>query len=355
MLLHTGATIKSHTISNGIVTFDDGTGSQSLINTGDVAAATQYLAANDWGKDGATVAFTATISGVTDTYVYTQTTKDSGIANGAMVDLINVSATSIVVNGTTLSVLEEAAPNPPSITSIPENSGGGINASEASDGTPVVVGLSGTGAISNDTLTINWGSQTVTRSLTAGDILAGSATVTVLQATISAQGDGTFDVTANLTNAASIVSANSPPVSVTVDTVAPAAPTITLDPGEQRRRHQRHRGLGRHAGGGGPDGQRGGGGRHADHQLGRPDGQPHAAGGRDLGQQRHGDGAAGDDRGAGRGHVQRDGGADRRSGQPRPELDGVLGHGRHVGADGGGCDHGDRPRQRHVVERLRHQ
>ena len=31
LLLHTGATIKSHTISNGIVTFDDGTGSQSLI------------------------------------------------------------------------------------------------------------------------------------------------------------------------------------------------------------------------------------------------------------------------------------------------------------------------------------
>ena len=103
--MHTGATIKSHTISNGIVTFDDGTGSQSLINSGDVAAATQYLAANNWGKAGATVAFTATISGVTDTYVYTQTTR-SGIANGAMVDLVNVSATSIVVNGTTLSVLD---------------------------------------------------------------------------------------------------------------------------------------------------------------------------------------------------------------------------------------------------------
>ena len=62
LLLHTGATIKSHTISNGIVTFNDGTGSQSLITAGDVAAATQYMSFNDWGNAGATVAFTATLS-----------------------------------------------------------------------------------------------------------------------------------------------------------------------------------------------------------------------------------------------------------------------------------------------------
>ena len=59
LLLHTGETIKSHTTRSGILTFDDGTGSQSLIISGDVAAATQYVAANDWGKEGASVAFTA--------------------------------------------------------------------------------------------------------------------------------------------------------------------------------------------------------------------------------------------------------------------------------------------------------
>ena len=32
--------------------------------------------------------------------------------------------------------IDTAAPTAPSITSIPENGGGGINASEASDGTP---------------------------------------------------------------------------------------------------------------------------------------------------------------------------------------------------------------------------
>ena len=165
LVLHTGAVIRSHTISNGIVTFNDISGSQSLITLGDVAAATQYLSFNDWGSAGATLAFTATISGATHTFVYTQTTSLPGITNAAMVDLVNVSATSIVTNGTTLSVLDQIAPNAPSITAVPENGGGGINAAEASDGTPVVVSLSGTGAISNDTLTISWGGQSVNYTL----------------------------------------------------------------------------------------------------------------------------------------------------------------------------------------------
>ena len=122
------------------------------------------------------------------------------------------------------------APAAPSITSIPENGGGGINASEASDGTPVVVGLTGTGAVAGDTLTIHWGGQTVNYTLLAGDISGNSATVTVPLATITAQGQGTFNVTATLTDAAGNASANSTAASVTVDTVAPAAPSITSIP-----------------------------------------------------------------------------------------------------------------------------
>ena len=56
--------------------------------------------------------------------------------------------------------VDTVAPTAPSITSITENSGGGINAGEASNGTPVVVGLTGTGAVAGNTLTVNWGSQT---------------------------------------------------------------------------------------------------------------------------------------------------------------------------------------------------
>ena len=97
----------------------------------------------------------------------------------------------------------------PSITSIPENGGGGINAVEASNGTPVVVGLAGTGAAAGDTLTVNWGGQTVTYTLLAADISGNSATVTVPVGTIAAQGHGTFNVTAALTDIAGNVGPNS--------------------------------------------------------------------------------------------------------------------------------------------------
>ena len=129
--------------------------------------------------------------------------------------------------------IDTAAPAAPTITSIPENGGGGINAVEASNGTPVVVGLTGTGAAAGDTLTVNWGGQTFTYSLTAGDISANSVTVTVPLATIAAQGNGTFDVTAALTDAAGNAGANSTATPVTVAMVEPtvAITAITTDSG----------------------------------------------------------------------------------------------------------------------------
>ena len=356
--------------------------------------------------------------------------------------------------------IDTAAPTAPSITSIPENGGGGINAAEASDGTPVVVGLTGTGAAAGDTLTVNWGGQTVTYTLLAADISGNSATVTVPAGTITAQGHGTFNVTAGLTDVAGNagaeldgdfpvtvdtaaptaavaitaiatdsgtsssdyvtndttltvsgthgslgagetvqvssdggaswadvttstastwsytdptthgtsftyqarivdtvgnVGANTASQAVTIDTVAPTAPSITSIP------------------------ENGGGGINAAEAS---DGTPvvvgltgtGAAAGDTLtinwGSQTvtytllaadiSGNSAtvtvpARDDRGAGPGHVRRDGQADRHSGQCRPELDGDPGNGRHGGADGGGCDHGHCHRQRHLVERLYHQ
>ena len=131
--------------------------------------------------------------------------------------------------------VDTAAPTAPSITSIAENGGGGINAIESSNGTLVVVGLTGTGAAAGDTLAVNWGGRTVTYTLLAGDISASSATVTVPLATILAQGQGTFDVTARLTDVAGNAGANSSAIPVTVDTVAPTATVaitaITTDSG----------------------------------------------------------------------------------------------------------------------------
>ena len=136
--------------------------------------------------------------------------------------VVTAVATDAAGNSTTATrdlTVDTLGPAAPTITSIPENGGGGIDASEASDGTPVVVGLTGTGAVAGDRLTINWGGQTVNYTLVAGDISGNSATVTVPLATITAQGQGTFNVTATLTDAAGNASSNSTATSVTVDSL----------------------------------------------------------------------------------------------------------------------------------------
>ena len=294
----------------------------------------------------------------------------------------------------------------------------------------MVVDLTGTGAVAGDTLTVNWGGQAVTQLLVAGDITASSVTVTVPATTITAQGDGTFDVTATLTDAAGNPSANSAATSVTVDTVAPAVAITTIEGGDDLINAAEAAGgitvsgtaeigstltvngaavtvdasggwttsvtpagdgpltvtavatdaagntatathaltvdtvapaapvitlIAENAEGGSINageaadgtpvvvGLTGTGAAAGDTLTINWGGQAvtHAArGGRHHGQQRDGDGAGHDDHGAGRGHVRRDGHADRRRGQPartrrRP------GDGRHGGAGGAG-DHLDR-------------
>ena len=201
-----------------------------LTGTGAVAGDTLTV---NWG--GQTVTYTllaADISGNSATVTVppaTITAQGQGTFN--VTARLTDAAGNASANSTATPVtVDTVAPTPPSITSIPENGGGGINAAEASNGTPVVVGLAGTGAVAGDTLTVVWGGQTVNYTLLAGDISGNSATVTVPAGTITTQGDGTFNVTAALTDAVGNASANSSATSVTVDTVAPTAPSITAIP-----------------------------------------------------------------------------------------------------------------------------
>jgi Ca2+-binding RTX toxin-like protein len=123
----------------------------------------------------------------------------------------------------TASFANLVASGKPSITSVLENANGGINAAEASDGTPVVVDLTGTGAVAGNTLTINWGSQVYNYQLTAADITANKATVTVPQGTIAAQ-QGNINVTAHIgTGTASTAFA------VTVDTFVPTISSAVVN------------------------------------------------------------------------------------------------------------------------------
>jgi hypothetical protein len=93
-----GNTIKSHTITNGIISFDDVNAYSAAINlnsTSAVAAAVQYLQNNDLGNAGATVAFTATISGVSHTYVYEQVGAVPNSASDILVDLRGVTGANL--------------------------------------------------------------------------------------------------------------------------------------------------------------------------------------------------------------------------------------------------------------------
>jgi len=111
----------------------------------------------------------------------------------------------------------------PVITSVPENSNGGISAAEASDGTLVNVSLVNTGAVAGNTLHLVWAGQSpVNYTLLQSDIDAGTALVTVPAETISAAGEGAKNITAQINTG--LVSASFP---VIVDKTAPLAPVIT--------------------------------------------------------------------------------------------------------------------------------
>lgn len=91
--------IMTHAIANGIVTFDDAdtnfATAVALGDAGDVAAAIQYLALQDLGNAGATVAFV----GNSNTYVYTQTADTAGTYD--VVELTGITGTSLITSGTT--------------------------------------------------------------------------------------------------------------------------------------------------------------------------------------------------------------------------------------------------------------
>jgi VCBS repeat-containing protein len=88
-----GATLKSHSISNGIIRFDDANTFAAAVSLGsnsDVATAYQYLTRNDIGSAGSTVAFTATIGAVNHTFVYVQGGSTNSNGTNTFVDLQGV-------------------------------------------------------------------------------------------------------------------------------------------------------------------------------------------------------------------------------------------------------------------------
>ncbi len=139
---------------------------------------------------------------------------------------IDVSATAGGITRSDISSSELKIVVAPTITSIPE--GPVINMVEAASvgGTPVNVGIAGTGAVAGQVITVNWGTQTFTQVLTATDITNGTVAIVVPTATLQAQTatntSGSVPVSVSLGNGVT-----SAVTTETVNFVTPAAPIIS--------------------------------------------------------------------------------------------------------------------------------
>jgi len=145
--LHTGAVVTRDQISNGVISFDTNTSGTfspvTLTSLSDVAAVVQYLENNrgQSGVDGTAnqaVAFTATISGITNTFVYV---RGSTNANDVLIDLPHVSATSVSTSGLTNQFVVLGSTAPAGIAGQPINLA--LTNLPSANGSPVSVTVSG--------------------------------------------------------------------------------------------------------------------------------------------------------------------------------------------------------------------
>ena len=136
-------------------------------------------------------------------------------------------ATGTASPATTITIDTEA-PTAAAAPVVAENANGGINAAEASDGTPVEVSLLGTGAVAGDVVNVIVDGVSTPYTLLPADITAGKATVTVPKTVIDAAGQGPAAVTATITDAAGNTSPSSPITTLNIDTLPPTAPAAPL-------------------------------------------------------------------------------------------------------------------------------
>ncbi|WP_326914036.1 beta strand repeat-containing protein [Sphingopyxis chilensis] len=94
VLTISGQAIRSHSVTNGVITFDDNNSfanALTLSSDAHVAAAVDYLQRNDLGPAGTTVAFVAG----TRTFVYQQVGADANPANDILIELQGVTITNL--------------------------------------------------------------------------------------------------------------------------------------------------------------------------------------------------------------------------------------------------------------------
>ena len=163
----------------------------------------------------------ATVTGSTWSAVFSSAQVPADGTTAVLASYLSSSgATSAEAARTVL--VDRVAPGAPVVPQVPESSGGGINAAEAADGTLVRIGLGGSGALAGDQLLLLWRGATLSHTITGTEVGGGVATVNVSAATIAAQGDGSFGVSARIVDLAGNQGASSAAVQVSVDRAAPA-------------------------------------------------------------------------------------------------------------------------------------
>ncbi|MDP2902113.1 MAG: DUF4347 domain-containing protein [Methylovulum sp.] len=235
--LNTNTIVRSHSISNGIITFDDDVSNTfisavSLTSNADVAAVVEYLRNNRVNgivASQSVAAFTAAISGADHTYVYRQSNSND---NGVLIDLTGNIATSLLQEDSyNLSLAFSGVPL--AVSSVTY----GTNDGELAIGETVTLVVNFTEVVNvtggTPTLTLNSGG---TATYTSG---TGTSALTFTYTPAATQNTNDLSVTAFNLNSATIQNATldnantagavtNPAGTLFVDTVVPTINSVAI-------------------------------------------------------------------------------------------------------------------------------
>jgi VCBS repeat-containing protein len=191
-----GQTVKSHAISNGIITFDDAntfSAQLNLTSAANVAAVVDYLKRNDLGNAGATVAFTATINSVDHTFIYEQVGNTPSSSNDILVDLSGttiLNLSSLIGSGNVDPIVLDLGTPGISFTSLETGVSFDINGDAVRDRVAWTAGNDGILAYDvNGSGTIDNGNEIFTPNFAGGSYASGLAAL----ASLDTNGDGAIN------------------------------------------------------------------------------------------------------------------------------------------------------------------
>jgi T1SS-143 domain-containing protein len=187
-------TIRSHSITNGLVTFDDVdsySSALSISNAERLGMAVEYLRNNNLGAAGTTVAFVATIAGANYTFVYQQGGASAG-SDYTLVALKDVTITNfnaLITSGAADPIILDLDKNGFAFSSIGDGvtfdidaDGKGDQIAWTSDDGILAYDVDGDGVIDN-------GSEIFTPDFNGGKFASGVAAL----ASLDSNGDGKID------------------------------------------------------------------------------------------------------------------------------------------------------------------